>query len=333
MRSLRLATLAAGAVCAFALVAPSGAQAQDDKPIAVKLVDQFNTLFGQHPGFRANHAKGLVAEGEFTPAKTAASLSSAEHLQKKPTPATIRFSDSSGIPDIADNKPAATTRGIAIKFHLADGSETDLIGITLKGFPAGTGEDFLAFLKAVGASGPDAPKPTPLQTFLADHPNTAKIVGAPVLTPVSWGTAQYNGINAFKFTNAKGDVKYGRYRIVPVAGTAYVKPDVVAKLPPNALGDNLKAELAKHPVKFKILVQLAKDGDNLTDATEVWADTNPTVELGILTIKNIVPDSLAAEKPLLFLPTNLTPGIEASDDPLIQLRAEAYAESFGRRSQ
>lgn len=333
MRSLRLATLAAGAVCAFALALPPGAQAQDDKPVAVKLVDQFNTLFGKHAGFRANHAKGLVVEGEFTPAKTAASLSTAVHLQKKSTPVTVRFSDSSGIPDVADNNPAGSTRGIAIKFHLADGSETDLLGITLNGFPAGTGEDFLAFLKAAGSSGPDAPKPTPLQTYLGDHPNVAKILGTPPQIPVSYGTARYNGVNAFKFTNAKGDVKYGRYRIVPVAGPAYIKPEAAAKLPPNALGDNLKADLAKHPVKFKILVQLAKDGDKLTDATEVWADSNPTVELGTLTIKKVVPDSLAAEKALLFLPTNLTPGIDASDDPLIALRSEAYAESFGRRSQ
>jgi catalase len=333
MRSFRLATLAAGAVCAFALALPPGAQAQDDKPVAVKLVDQFNTMFGQHPGFRANHAKGLIAEGEFTPAKTAASLSMAAYFTGKPTPATIRFSDASGIPDVADNAPPALTRGIAIKFHLADGSETDMLGITLNGFPAGTGEDFLAFLKAAAASGPNAPKPTPLQGYLGDHPNVAKILGTPPQIPVSYGTARYNGVNAFKFTNAKGDVKYGRWRIVPVGGIKSVKPEEAAKLPPNALGDNLKAELAKHPVKFKILVQLAKDGDKLNDATEVWPDTNPTVELGTLTIKKVAPDSLAAEKPLLFLPTNLTPGIEASDDPLIQTRSEAYAESFGRRSQ
>jgi catalase len=47
----------------------------------------------------------------------------------------------------------------------------------------------------------------------------------------------------------------------------------------------------------------------------------------------VVPDSLEAQKKLLFLPTNLTPGIELSDDPLPSVRTAAYGVSFGRRSQ
>jgi catalase len=45
-----------------------------------------------------------------------------------------------------------------------------------------------------------------------------------------------------------------------------------------------------------------------------------------------VADSATAEKPLLFMPGQLTDGIEASDDPLIDVRDEAYAESFSRRN-
>ena len=41
----------------------------------------------------------------------------------------------------------------------------------------------------------------------------------------------------------------------------------------------------------------------------------------------------AQAKELLFLPTNLTDGIEPSDGPLIEARMEAYAISFGRRSE
>jgi catalase len=56
------------------------------------------------------------------------------------------------------------------------------------------------------------------------------------------------------------------------------------------------------------------------------------VELGVLTIDKIVPDSLDAQKKLLFLPGALTPGIEESDDPLIDLRDGAYVVSYGRRN-
>ena len=45
------------------------------------------------------------------------------------------------------------------------------------------------------------------------------------------------------------------------------------------------------------------------------------------------PDSAAASRELLFMPTNLIDGIEASDDPLIDARTAAYAVSFDRRSQ
>jgi catalase len=47
----------------------------------------------------------------------------------------------------------------------------------------------------------------------------------------------------------------------------------------------------------------------------------------------VVPNSPEAEKKLLFLPTNLTAGIELSDDPLPSVRTAAYSVSFGRRNQ
>ena len=56
------------------------------------------------------------------------------------------------------------------------------------------------------------------------------------------------------------------------------------------------------------------------------------VELGKLTINKAVADSAEVQKTLLFLPGLLTDGIEASDDPLIDVRNGAYAESFSRRN-
>jgi catalase len=52
-----------------------------------------------------------------------------------------------------------------------------------------------------------------------------------------------------------------------------------------------------------------------------------------LTIDNVVADSADAQRKLLFLPGNLTEGIEPSDDPLIAARDGAYPVSFGRRSE
>lgn len=48
----------------------------DEKPLPVALVDTLNKLFGgPHAGYRANHAKGVLVAGTFTPAASAASFS------------------------------------------------------------------------------------------------------------------------------------------------------------------------------------------------------------------------------------------------------------------
>jgi len=84
---------------------------------------------------------------------------------------------------------------------------------------------------------------------------------------------------------------------------------------------------------FSLSAQLAEPGDQTKDPTKPWPAERKVVELGTITIIKAAPDSAAAEKPLLFLPTNVPDGIEPSDDPIIDTRTQAYAVSFGRRSQ
>jgi catalase len=320
------------AVLALTTAGATGAGAED-QPLGVRLVDQMNALYGTHPGVRANHAKGAVFEGMFTPAQGADAFSSAAFLKGAPTPLVIRFSNSGGVPDAPDTHPSTGgVRGMAIKFRLSDGSEADLICISANGFPVATGEDFLALLQAVGASGPDVPKPTPVDKFLSAHPAALAFVTTPRPVAVSYGTQPFFGVDPFKFTNARGTSQFGRYRIVPESGAAYVSDEEAAKRPPNALADNLRASLEKGPIKFKLLVQVAAADDSITDATKVWPDSRPTVELGEIAVIKAL-DTKKVESELLFLPTNVTSGIDASDDPIINTRTEAYAESFGRRSK
>ena len=317
------ALLAAGA---------TGAGAEDE-PLGVRLVNQMNALYGAHPGVRANHATGAVFEGMFTPAEGADALSSAVFLKGAPTPLVIRFSNSGGVPDAPDIDPSTGgVRGMAIKFRLKDGSEADIVCISANGFPVATGEDFLALLQAAGASGPDAPKPTPVEKFLSTHPAALAFVTTPRPVAVSYGTQPFFGVNAFKFTNAQGTSKFGRYRLVPESGPAFVSDEEAAKRAPNALADNLRASLEKGPVKFRLLVQVAAADDPTTDATKVWPDSRPTVELGEIAVIKAL-DTKKVENDLLFLPTNVTSGIDPSDDPIINTRTEAYAESFGRRTK
>ena len=211
---------------------------------------------------------------------------------------------------------------MAIKFRLANGGENDIVCISANGFPVATGEDFLALLQAVGASGPNAPKPTALNTFLAKHPAAATFLATPRPVAMSYGTQPFFGVNALKFTNAQGVSKFGRYRIEPESGPAYVSDDEAAKRPPTALADNLRASLEKGPVKFRLLVQVGAADDPTSDATKVWPDSRPTIELGEIAITKAL-DTKKVENGLLFMPTNLTKGIDVSDDPILNTRTEA----------
>ena len=126
----------------------------DEKIVALsqQLLQKFDLIFGVHPGFRPAHAKGIMLHGTFTPTAEAAGLSKAPHLNRPSTPATVRFSNSTGIPVIPDNDPNADPRGCAIRFHLAERVHTDIVAHSTNAFPARTGQDFLEFLSAIAAT-------------------------------------------------------------------------------------------------------------------------------------------------------------------------------------
>ncbi len=315
------------ALVALGLTWPGFALADD---ISTEIVDALNKVSGVHPGFRANHAKGVVVEGSFKGAPEAAALSEAIIFNGDTFPVTVRFSDSTGVPNIPDGSPNANPHGMAIKFHLPDGSETDMVINSLKFFPVSTGEDFRDFNLALAASPPDAPKPTKLQQFMATPPRVAAAL-ATVKTPDSFADEEYYGINAFVFTNAAGQRQAIRYQMVPER-LVHLDAADAEKRSPDFLMTGLPERLKKGPVTFHLKAQLAAPGDPTNDATQPWPDDRKVAELGVLTITNAVPDSLEAQKALLFLPGQLTEGIEASGDPLIDVRDGAYAVSFSRRN-
>ena len=328
--------LVAVAVLTIAITHPVQLAAEESpasqKSLAEQLVDAFNAVFGVHPGLRANHPKGVVLEGTFTPSSSAPSLTKAAHLQKRkaPIPVTVRFSAGSGLPTVPDTNDMP--RGMAVKFALPDGTKTDLVVLSFNGFPVATAEEFRDFLLAVAASGPDAPKPTDLENFLGAHPAAKAFVETPKPPPVSYGTLPYFGINAFKFTNAKGTAIHVRYQLQPVAGAKYLSKEQAATMGPDYLTDEIRERVRRGPVKFKLLAQVAEQGDTIDNPTIVWPDTRKKVELGTITISKAVADSQAAEKKLLFVPGALVPGIEAAD-PMIAARSAAYIVSLSRRAQ
>ncbi|SNB73283.1 catalase [Arboricoccus pini] len=307
----------------------SGAGAQE-KSTAEQTVDVMNKLWGSHAGMRANHAKGLVTEGEFTPSEVGKSLSMAGIFAGGTIPVTVRFSNSTGLPTLPDGDRNANPHGMAIRFHQADGTDVDAVTNSLPFFPVKNGDEFRDLLTAVSQSGPDAPHPTPLETFIAGHPRVAA-AGAGVSTPSSFARETYNGVDAFIFVDAAGKRQPFRFKIEPFEGDDHLSPDAAKVKSPNFLSEELRARLAKAPASFHLRAQLANPGDQTADPTQPWPADRKVVDLGTITITKVVTNSAAAEKELMYLPANLEEGIEQSDDPLIDARNDAYAVSFGRR--
>jgi catalase len=302
--------------------------------VIAQLVETMRALAGSHPGFRPVHAKGIVCSGIFRGAPQARGVTRAPHLQGQTVPTIVRFSNSSGDPDVHDG--LANARAMAVKFQLPDGKNTDVLALSIEGFPARTPEDFLAFLQAqlpdrvTGRPAPDA-----LSRFLDSHPATRAFVERLMQKPVpaSYGRASYYAEHAFRFTAADGTSRFGRYRWTPEAGEAYVTPDDASTRSANFLREELESRLQTSPVVFRLFLQLAGANDPTDDPTILWPADRPLVELGRLEITGISPTSAADERRLVFDPTNLTDGIDLSADPFPLARSAAYSISYDHRSK
>ena len=326
-----MATITQNNTLAVAVLAAGlGPVAAQDAALETQIVDAMNKVYGVHPGFRANHAKGVVTEGTFMATPDAARLSKAVIFNGSPIPVTVRFSDSTGIPNLPDGSALANPHGMAIKFHIPDGGETDMVINSLKFFPVSSGADFRDMLLAVAESPPGAPKLTKLEQFAASHPNMPRAL-ATVQTPDSFADEEYYGVNAFILVNDKGERHAVRCVMAPEK-LVHLTAEEAAKTAPDFLINELPARVARGSVTFHLKSQLASPGDSTKDASIPWPKSNEVVELGVLTIDKTVPDSLEAQKKLLFLPGQLIEGIEPSDDPLIGVRDGAYAVSFSRRN-
>ncbi|HZZ77280.1 MAG TPA: catalase family peroxidase [Gemmataceae bacterium] len=300
-----------------------------DPALAQQLLDAFDASSGVHPGFRPAHAKGLMCSGTFTPSPEAAKLTRASHASGPATPVTVRFSDSTGLPNIPDNDPARSgPRGIAIRFHLSDHVHTDIVAHSANGFPVRTGAEFLEFLRAATAF--KAGQPEAFSAFLASHPQAKRFVELPKPIPTSFTREAFFAVTAFRFTNSDGARRFGRFRILPEAGTEYLTNEQAAAKSENFLFEEIGPRLAKEPAQFSVLVQMAEPGDDASDASVPWPDSRPQIAFGTITLTERVDDQEPERRKIIFDPDPRIDGIEPCD-PLTQVRADLYLLSGRRR--
>jgi catalase len=300
--------------------------------VIAQLVETMRALAGPHPGFRPAHAKGIVCAGTFRPSADARRMTRAPHLQGGPVATVVRFSNANGNPDVHDGVP--NVRALSVKFQLPDGKAADILANSIEGFVARTPEEFLEFLR-LQLPDPATGKPAPdgVPKFLASHPAAAAFVGRLMqkAVPASYAQVTFHAEHAFLFTAADGSRRFGRYHFVPEAGEAFLSPEDGGRRSANFLREELESRLRTGPATFRLLLQVAADGDPTDDPTALWPADRQRVELGGLEIASLSPTGAQDEQRLIFDPTNRTDGIELSADPILLARSAAYAISYEQR--
>lgn len=296
-----------------------------------RIVDTMNAIHGKHSGFRAVHAKGSCCKGTFVATEDGARLCIASHLQGDEIPVTVRFSSGSGKPTRADG--ARDERGMAVKFHLPDGTSTDIVSLTLPVFFVKTPEDFLEFLETQRPD-PETGKPDldRVGEFINAHPETQKATMFVMMneSPASFAGCTFNGIHAFRLTAPDGVQRYVRYSWVPQTEAATLTDGETRALGKNYLHEELERRLFSEPFSFELRFQIAEEDDDTTDPTTPWPEERETVTAGRMTLEGFAGQECDG---MIFDPGRVTEGIEPSDDPILHARSAAYSVSFERRTK
>jgi len=328
----------------------------DDPSLARALVDAVTSDFPDHrAGTRPIHTIGIGVQGHFEASDVARSYCIAEHFAGPCVPVSVRFSNGSGSPKQHDGWSDA--RGMATRFHLADGAATDLIAMTLGVFFVPTVQDFFDFTKAARQTpvAKESPwrklldmlqlkiplnDPHPGQKASGDagtlgYANAHKFAQLSVFragsigAPVSYVRAAYHAVHTFIVMGSDGVRRPVRFSWKPVAGVRNTDP---TKTPIDSyLQEELRRRLKQGPARFLLMMQIGETSDAFDDPTQPWPAHRIRVIMGTLTLTKVAEDQEAACERISFNPWCLAPGIEPSNDPILCARKDAYEESRRRR--
>ncbi|KAF3039627.1 hypothetical protein E8E11_005189 [Didymella keratinophila] len=276
-------------------------------------------IFDTSQNYRPVHAKGQLGKGIFTPHRDASKLSKALISTSFSTPLTMRYSTDTGFKSLPDYGEDGS-RGFAIRFVLSPDGHThyDIITNNAFGFIVSTGEDFLKQSKAMKAGKMEE------WTNANPHAKYFQENQAPAHS-YSFATEQWHSVHAFKFTNEKGEERFFCWKIMPWPGVMkYSKADA-ARQSENYQFEGLAWRLKNgKPIKYRLLAQLAEEGNPTNDSAKVWPKSNESAEMG-----EIVVDRLwgmeggqpagREQKGIIYdpIPRHIQ-GIDVSDDPLLE---------------
>ncbi|MFK8331492.1 catalase [Pseudomonas sp. BJa5] len=287
---------------------------------------------------RVVHARGTGAHGEFIASADISELTMAKVFTPgQKTPVFVRFS--SVVHGSHSPETLRDPRGFATKFYTADGN-WDLVG---NNFPTFFIRDAIKFPDMVHAFKPDPrtnlgndARRFDFLSHLPEATRTLTLLYSNEGTPKSYRHMDGNSVHAYKFINAKGEASYVKFRWKTLQGQKNLDPGEVARIQGqdfSHMTNDLVAAIKRgdHP-RWDLYIQTLKpeqmaalDYDPL-DPTKIWPGVAER-KIGQMVLNRNVENFYQETEQVTLAPSNLVPGIEPSEDRLLQGRLFSYADT------
>ncbi len=305
----------------------------------VHLIQKLQRFARERIPERVVHARGTGAHGEFVLTKAIPELTQASLFAEagKKTPVFVRFSTV-----IHGNHSPETLRdprGFATKFYTDQGN-WDLVGNNLPVFFIRDAIKFPDMVHSLKPSPVDnLQDPNRVFDFMSNDPASTHMltqVYSDLGTPASYREMNGFGVHAYKFINAKGEVRYVKFNWHSQQGVRSLDLDQVSKVQAmdfNHLTRDLYQAInagnyPKWDLHIQILTpeQLDDFSFNPLDATKIWPGV-PETKVGTMTLNRMPTNFFQETEQAAFAPANLVPGIEPSEDRLLQGRIFSYSDT------
>ncbi|EXU39410.1 catalase family protein [Acinetobacter baumannii 24845_5] len=299
----------------------------------VQLIQKLQRFGRERIPERVVHARGTGVYGEFVSTKDLSDLTLASLFKAgTKTPVFVRFS--TVIHPKGSPETARDPHGFAVKFYTQQGN-WDLVGNNLPVFFI---RDAIKFPDFVHAMKPDpvtnVQDPNRIFDFLQSQPwsiNMLTYVYSNLGTPESYRTLDGFGVHAFKLYNDKGEYKYVKFNWRSQQGVKGLNLEQLREVQgrdwSHLTNDMYKNIYAGNYPKWDLYIQVLdpKDLDkfdfNPLDATKIWPnELVPEFKVGTLTLNRMPKNFFQETEQSAFAPGNLIPGIEPSEDRLLQGR-------------
>ncbi|MGY2373142.1 catalase [Pseudomonas sp. SDO524_S393] len=287
---------------------------------------------------RVVHARGTGAFGDFQASADIKNLTRADVFNPgTKTPVFVRFSTVMGYRGSPEQ--ARDPRGFSIKFYTTQGN-WDMVGLSVPVFFI---RDAIKFPDFIHSNKPSAvtgvQDPNLAFDFFAQTPEATHMLTRMYSLegmPDSYRHMNGSAVHAFKFINARGEVHYVKFAWKSQQGVHGLEPKQVAESIAkdwNMMTNDLYGAIKQgdYP-KWDLYIQTLTPGElnkfafNALDDTKVWTGV-PEQKIGTLTLNKVPDNYFESTEESAFAPSRLVPGIEGSEDRMLQGRLFSYADT------